>query len=240
MKVSTALLPGLLAAVGTAAASTLGVAPVRIELKPPATIAVLTVRNQEDAPVVVQARPAVWSQHDDHDQLDDTHELLVTPPLFTIPPKGEQVLRVALLRKPDPARELDYRVVLSEVPPPPDPDSRELRVALRITLPVFVAAQLRTAADLSWTHTALPDGTLRISAQNHGTQHVQILDFDVASADHAEQKLHTNNARYLLPGGGSAHWELSAAPGLSPGTRLLIHGRSDAGDFSVTSEPGAP
>jgi fimbrial chaperone protein len=240
MKVYTALLPGLLAAVGTAAASTLGVAPVRIELKASATIAVLTVRNQEDSPVVVQARPAAWSQHDDHDQLDETHELLVTPPLFTIPPKGEQVLRVALLRKPDPTRELDYRVVLSEVPPPPDPDSHELRVALRITLPVFVAAPLHTAPDLTWSHTRLPDGTLRISAQNHGTQHVQILDFDVASADHAEQKLHTNNARYLLPGGGSAHWELPAAPGVAPGTRLLIHGHSDAGDFSVTSEPGAP
>lgn len=238
MKAITALLPGLLAAVGTAAASTIGVAPVRIELTPGTTRAVLTVRNQEDSPVVVQARPAAWSQHDDHDQLDDTHELLVTPPLFTIPPKGEQVVRVALLRKPDPSRELDYRLVLSEVPPPPAPDARELRVALRITLPVFVAAPLRTSADVSWRHAWLPDGTLQVTAQNHGTAHVQVLDFDVASADHAALKLHTDTARYLLPG-GSARWELHAASGASPGAHLLIHGHSDAGDFSVTSEPGA-
>jgi fimbrial chaperone protein len=238
MKAIAALLPGLLAAVGTAAASTLGVAPVRIELTPSATRAVLTVRNQEDSPVVVQARPAVWSQHDDHDQLDDTHELLVTPPLFTIPPRGEQVVRVALLRKPDPSRELDYRLVLSEVPPPPAPDTHELRVALRITLPIFVAAPLHTSADLSWHDSWLPDGTLEVTAQNHGTAHVQILDFDAATADHAGQKLHSDNARYLLPG-GSAHWELHAAAGVSPGARLLIHGHSDAGDFTVTSEPGA-
>lgn len=238
MKASTALIPGVLVAVGTAAASTLGVAPVRIELKPAATMAVLTVRNQEDSPVVVQARPAAWSQHDNHDQLEETHELLVTPPLFTIPPKGEQVLRVALLRKPDPTRELDYRVVLSEVPPPPAPDSHELRVALRITLPVFVASPQHTAADLTWSHGWLPDGTLRIGVQNHGTQHVQILDFDVASGDSAGPKLHTDTARYLLPG-SSAEWELHAAPGVSPATRLLIHGHSDVGDFSVTSAPGA-
>ena len=238
MRAIAASLLGVLAAVGTAAASTLGVAPVRIELSPTATMAVVTVRNQEDSPVVVQARPAAWSQRDDRDQLDETHELLVTPPLFTIPPKGQQVLRVALLRKPDPSRELDYRLVLSEVPPPPAPDTHELRVALRITLPVFVAAPLRTSADLTWHHSWLPDGTLRIIAQNHGTAHVQVLDFEAASADHAEQKLHADNARYLLPG-GSAHWDLHAAPGVSPATRLLIHGHSDVGDFSVTSEPGA-
>jgi fimbrial chaperone protein len=237
MKLVAALLPGLLAAVGTAAASTLGVAPVRIELTPGATIAVLTVRNQEDSSVVVQARPAAWSQHEDHDQLDDTHDLLVTPPIFTVPPKGQQILRIALLRKPDPSRELDYRLVLSEVPPPPAPDSHELRVALRITLPVFVAAPLRTAADVSWQHRSLPDGTLEITAQNHGTAHVQIFSFDAATGDEAGAKLHTENAHYLLPG-GSAHWELHA-PGVSPAARLLIHGRSDAGDFSVTSAPGA-
>ena len=79
---------GVLAAAGTAAASTLSVAPVRVELSSTAPIAVLTVRNQDDSAVVVQARPAAWSQTDDHDQLDDTHDLLVTPPLFTIPPQG--------------------------------------------------------------------------------------------------------------------------------------------------------
>ena len=82
MRAIAASLLGVLAAVGTAAASTLGVAPVRIELSPTATMAVVTVRNQEDSPVVVQARPAAWSQRDDRDQLDETHELLVTPPLF--------------------------------------------------------------------------------------------------------------------------------------------------------------
>ena len=237
MRAIAASLLGVLAAAGTAAASTLGVAPIRVELSPKQSIAVITVRNQEDSPVTVQARPVAWSQQDGQDELTDTHDVLVTPPLFTIPANGHQVLRIALLRKPDPSRELDYRLVLSEVPPPPAPDSHELQVALRITLPVFVAAPLRTSADLTWHHSWLPDGTLRITAQNRGTAHVQVLDFDAASADHAEQKLHAGTARYLLPG-GSAHWELRAAPGVSPATRLLIDGHSDVGDFSVTSEPG--
>ncbi len=228
----------VLAAGGTAAASTLAVAPIRVELSSTVSTAVLTLRNQEDAPVVVQARPAAWSQPGDRDQLDDTHDLLVTPPLFTIPPKGQQVLRVALLRKPDPSRELDYRLVLSEVPQAAGPNSTGLRVALSITLPIFVAAQSRTGADLTWHHSLLPDGTLDIRAYNHGTAHVQILNFDAQSADHEAQKLHADTSRYLLPG-TTAHWQLPAGTSLSAATRILIHGHSDAGDFSVTSDPGA-
>ena len=107
---------GVLAAADEAAASSLSVAPIRVELSSAARTAVVTLRNQEDAPVVVQARPAAWTQRDEQDQLEDTRDVLVTPPLFTVPPKGQQVLRIALLREPDPGRELDYRLVLSEVP----------------------------------------------------------------------------------------------------------------------------
>jgi fimbrial chaperone protein len=239
MRTIAATLPGVLAAAGTALAGTLGVAPIRVELGPTAGVAVLTVRNQDDAPVVVQARPAAWSQHDGQEQLEDTHELLVTPPLFTIPARSEQVVRVALLRKPDPARELDYRLVLSEVPPEAAPEPGQLRVALRITLPVFVAAAVRGAPELSWHHSVLPDGTLRIVAENRGRAHIQVLNFDASPAEGGGEQLHTDNARYLLPG-ASAQWELRAAPGTRGDARVLIRGHSDAGDFSVTSEPSGP
>jgi fimbrial chaperone protein len=237
MRTIAASLLGVLAAAGTAAASTLSVSPIRLEISPTQTTAVITLRNQDDAPVVVQARPAAWSQHDEHDQLDDTHELLVTPPLFTLPPKGQQVLRVALRRQPDPTRELDYRLVLSEVPPVASPDSKGLQMALRITLPVFVIPQAHAAADLSWHHRWLPDGSLQIEAHNAGTAHIQILDFDVQSADHAAQVLHTEAARYLLPG-SSAHWQLHPAPTFPHAARIVLHGHSDAADFNVTSDSG--
>lgn len=238
MRAVAATFVGVLAAAGTAAAGSLNVAPIRVALGPNASVAVLTVRNQDDAPVVVQARPAAWSQHDGGDSLEDTRDLLVTPPLFTIAPKGEQTVRVALRHRPDPAHELDYRLVLAEVPPTAALEARQLRMVLRITLPVFVGATTPTAADLSWHHSVLPDGTLRISAYNHGTAHIQILGFDAESSDHAGQKLHTDTGHYVLPG-ATADWQLHATPGTSGSARVLIHGHSDTGDFSVTSEPGA-
>lgn len=240
---ATLLAIGVLAAASTAAASTLSVAPIRVELSSKARTAVLTVRNQEDSPVVVQVRPTAWSQRDGHDQLDDTHDLLVTPPLFTVPPRGLQVLRIALLREPDPARELPYRLVLSEVPPATPPETTGLRVALRITLPVFVAAKAHTAADLLWSHRWLPDGTLEVEALNRGTAHVQVLDFDVQGDVQgnaaAREALHADTSHYLLPG-AAAHWQLHPGGGLAHGALIVLRGRSDAGDFTVTSSPGAP
>ncbi len=230
---------GVLAAADEAAASALSVAPIRLELSSATRTAVLTVRNQEDSPVVVQARPAAWSQAQGEDQLGDTRDLLVTPPIFTVPPRGQQVLRIALLREPDAARELDYRLVLAEVPQAAAPETTGLRVALRITLPVFVAAQTRAAADVSWSHRFLADGTLEIAAQNHGTAHIQILDFDAQSAGSAAHSLHTDTPHYLLPG-SAAEWQLHSNAGLARDTQLLIKGHSDAGDFTVTSSPGAP
>jgi fimbrial chaperone protein len=234
---------GLLAAADEAAASTLSVAPIRVELSSATRTAVLTVRNQEDSPVVVQARPAAWSQPQGGEQLDDTHELLVTPPIFTIAPRGQQVLRIALVREPDPARELDYRLVLTELPSASPAETTGLKVALRITLPVFVAAaQGHAAPDLAWSHQWLADGGLEIQAQNHGSAHLQILDFDVQSAGHIVQGLHTDNSHYLLPG-TQVRWQLhpaSTATTLNRGAQLVIHGHSDAGDFTVTSSPGAP
>jgi fimbrial chaperone protein len=230
---------GVLAAADEAAASALSVAPIRLELSARSRTAVLTVRNQEDSPVVVQARPAAWSQPQGQEQLDDTHDLLVTPPIFTVPPNGQQVLRIALLREPDPARELDYRLVLSEVPQAAAPETTGLRVALRITLPVFAAAQTHAAADLAWSHHWLADGTLEVAAQNRGTAHIQILDFDVQSTGHAVQGLRTETPHYLLPG-TLAHWELHPGGGVARDARLVIKGHSDAGDFTVTSNAGAP
>jgi fimbrial chaperone protein len=224
-----------LAATGTAAASTVSISPVRLELSSAKSTAVLVVRGQDDAPVVLQVRPVAWSQRSGEDQLDDTQEILVSPPLFTLAPRGEQILRVALRRSPDPSRELDYRLVFDEVLPAKPAGFTGLRVALRITLPVFVAAQTRTAPELTWRHGWLADGSLRLEAQNHGSAHIQIRDLDVQITDRPQTTLHTDSARYLLPG-ARAKWQLRTSAGaLRPG-KLLVHGHSDAGDFTVSSD----
>ena len=81
----------------------------------------MTVRNEENVEVVIQVETLQWSQADGQDVLEPTRDLVGSPLVFTLPPNGTQLVRVALRRTPDERRELSYRLVVQEVPPPPSP-----------------------------------------------------------------------------------------------------------------------
>ncbi len=118
--------------------------------------------NADDSPVVVQIRVVRWSQKGGAEQLEDTRELLATPPVLQIPANSQQIIRVALRREPDSAQELSYRVIFEEVPQAAPKDFTGLRVALRLSIPVFVApAQGKANAELAWESRWLPERSAR-------------------------------------------------------------------------------
>jgi fimbrial chaperone protein len=212
-----------------ALASSFNISPIRVELAGGRRTEALTLRNADEALVVVQVHVVAWSQKDGADQFDATHEMLVTPPVLQLPGNAEQIVRVALRGQPDRSRELAYRVVFEEVPQAAPTGFTGLRVALRLSVPIFIAPTLGKAhADLSWELHALPDGRLEVSATNHGSAHSQVTDFEVQSSGAA---LQSTTGKYVLPG-SRVSWVLSAQPGLGQGI-CTIHGHSDQGEFSA-------
>jgi fimbrial chaperone protein len=197
------------------------------------------VRNEEDRPVVVQLRTLAWSQADGSDRLEATRELLATPPLFTVPAHGQQVARVALRRAADPQRELDYRLLVEEVPQAAPAGFTGLQVALRLSLPVFVPAQAPARPSLAWSASWLADGRLQLRARNEGAAHIQVLDFDVQGDGVQQPALHNSIARYLLPG-SQAEWTLEAPPAAARFAALRLHGASDQGEFSADVSVASP
>ena len=121
-----------------ASAASLGVSPVRVTLSESQSMGALTVRNDGTEPASLQMEMLSWSQAEGQDVLTPTRELLANPPIFTVPAGGSQLVRVGLRRAPDGQRELTYRIVLQELPPPPNPDFMGTRMLMRISLPVFV------------------------------------------------------------------------------------------------------
>jgi fimbrial chaperone protein len=120
-------------------AGTFSISPLRADLSSRSQTGALTLRNQEDSPVVVQAEVLLWEQPDGQDKLSPTRDVLVSPAVFTIPGNGSQLIRVALRRPSDAQRELSYRLILTEVPQQASPGFTGLNVALRLSLPIFVA-----------------------------------------------------------------------------------------------------
>jgi fimbrial chaperone protein len=220
------LIPNLASAAGWS------IDPVRVLLSPSRQTTVITITNDGDQPTSIQIQPVAWSQVDGKDIYTPTHELLVAPPIVTIAPKSEQVIRVALRKPADMTNELAYRINLQELPVAPAPNLSTVQVAMRIGLPVFVQSQKGDAAPkLVWSVVRMPNNMLKVGLRNEGTAHVQISNFSLYATGEAQAIASEVGSVYLLAGQSRA-WLLKA-PALEKvrGDRLRLKADTDGDDI---------
>ena len=216
-----------------APAGSFQVNPIRVDMTKGATTAAITVRNDGEEPIVVQSSVVKWSQDNGQEVYAPTTEALVTPPIMTVPPGGEQIVRVGLRRGPDPQRELAYRLYLQEVPPPPKPGFTGLQVALRVGLPVFVAPGAPGIRRLEWSAQIGQDGAIRLAAQNTGNAHVQITDFELRLPGAGEPIAHESTLAYVLAG-QRRQWTLPAPPDrVKSVNEFRLKAYTDAGEIDT-------
>jgi fimbrial chaperone protein len=214
-----------------ALAGNFSVSPLRVEMKGSHRLEVLTITNADDAPLTIQVELRNWTQPEGQERLDETHELLVTPPIFKMAPHGQQVVRIALRRDADPTRELDYRVLLTEIPAPPAKDFSGMQVALQLSLPIFVAPPVAEHGELNWSAQWQTDGTVQITASNSGNAHTRVTDFDVQFGS-AERATHVAVTRYVLPQ-SSVSWVVKPPEGLADHVALRVQGTGDRGELAA-------
>lgn len=224
-----------------AVAADWNVDPVRIELSPEQQTAAIIVRNESDQPSSMQIQAVAWSQVDGKDVYTPTRELLVSPPVVTIAPKSDQVIRVALRRQADASKELTYRVNLQELPAQPSPDFTGVHVALRVGLPVFVQPHKGEAKPkMAWTVSRMADNTLKVGVQNQGNAHVQISDFALYTPGSERPITGEAGSSYVLAG-QSQEWLLKTNPSekFADG-RLRLKAHTDADTVDTELVLGRP
>lgn len=226
------LCAGLVVCLGPASMALAGsftVNPVRVTLTDTQGIAALTVRNMGAEATVVQLDLMDWSQAKGDNVLVPSEQLLATPPLFTLPPGGSQIIRVGLRKPADANRESTYRVILREVLPERT-DEQGLRVALQLSLPVFVVPHGRYTPKLNWKLTRTGGDGLRLTATNVGNAHVQIGSFRIMLPDERTSIANRAAPDYLLPG-TSRSWDLHTNADVTTGAPLRLHADTDAGEI---------
>ena len=214
--------------------------PVRITLSPGRAVAAITVSNVGKEASVIQLETSRWTQEDDKDVLTPSNEILATPPIFTLPPGGSQIVRVGLRRAADAQRELTYRLVLREVPPP-QPIAQGLRVALAISMPVFVISSHPTFSNLQWQAVRLAAGSIQLQATNTGNAHVQIGAIELSAPSSSSPVVKQSVATYVLPG-STRSWTFKSAVDVSVGTILRLQASTDGGDVQgkvALANPGS-
>jgi fimbrial chaperone protein len=214
---------------GLAAAAAWNIDPVRIGLSPEQQTAAIIVSNESDQASSIQIQAVVWSQVDGKDVYTPTRELLVSPPIATIPPKSDQVIRVALRRPADTTNELAYRINLQELPPQHPPEFTGVQVALRIGLPVFVQSQKGDAKPkMAWNILRMPNNQLKVVVKNQGSAHVQISDFYLYAPGRDQPIGSEARSSYVLAG-QTREWllQISTSEKLADG-RLRLKAYTDA------------
>lgn len=196
-------------------ASTFFVSPIRVELSAARPSMALSVQNDSDESLVIQAQSVAWSQSDGEDVYDHTADLIVTPAIFTVPPRSSQVVRVGLRRPVISASEISYRLALQEIVGPTQEAVDGVQMLLRIVLPVFVKPAGPVAANLKWEARLSADNRLTIGTQNQGNAHIQIYSYKLLDVDSKRPLATQPTPAYVLPGQGM-HWELK------PETKLPV------------------
>lgn len=208
--------PALLAALVApipAAAGTLQVDPIRLEIGQERRTASVVVRNLEDVPVTIRAYPLAWTQEGGEDVYADSSAVIVSPPVFTIPAGGTQMVRVGL-RAPS-QRPQAYRLMIEEVPEA-NPGAG-IQVALRLNLPLFSSLPAGQPADIAWSARRAPDGW-RIEAANRGPGYVRIEPEQAAAATGIRFPEGTGFG-VVLPGASRA-WPVGPSPELADRVRF--------------------
>ena len=214
-----------------ARAGSFTVNPVRVSLSAAQAVAAITVKNTGTEATVIQLETSSWTQHDGQDALASTTEVLATPPIITVPPGESRIIRVGLRRPADPQRELTYRLFLREVPPP-QPIAQGLRVALLLSIPVFVTPPHLAGPQVQWHAMRMQDGNLRIQARNTGLSHVQLGELQIAGAGGGSILATRNMSEYLLPD-NAREWTVAAKSAPAAGASLVISSQADIGRLTA-------
>ena len=223
------------AGVSVVSAANIGVNPVRVTLSENQKMGTLTVRNGGIEPMSMQLEVLNWSQEEGNGVFTPTRELIVNPPIFTIPAGGSQLIRVGLRRAPDAQRELTYRIFLQELPPPPSPDFQGAKMLMRVSLPVFVLPKVTAKPVLRWHAVRTSDGALKISLSNSGNAHIQIANFSLSLPGSAQPWITQQTSNYVLIG-QSFDWILPANADYSipkSGATIQLFAQTDAGDIEA-------
>ncbi|MES2149765.1 MAG: fimbria/pilus periplasmic chaperone [Pseudomonadota bacterium] len=220
-----------------AMAATFNVSPIRVGLSAQRKSMPLTVSNEGDESIVVQVHTMRWTQELGEDIYTRTDDILAAPPIFTIAAHGSQIVRIGLRRAVDPARELAYRVYLTEVPGSAKPGATGVQMSLRIGLPVFVTGPALPTPKLHWSLAKDEAGTAKLRLRNEGNAHAQVSDIRLLSIADAKTLARQAAPAYLL-GGTTREWTITPESGMRIGTdRIKLQAYMDGGDVNIELAP---
>jgi fimbrial chaperone protein len=181
------------------ATGTFSVTPVRIYMNAKDRAVAVTITNDGDQPVVLQAELFSWSQSaDGSDQLALTDDLILSPPIIKLAPKAKQVVRLARAKPMNLDRQITYRMVMRQIPEAVQPkDNIQVPIALALSMPVFITPP-SARPKLTCQAERAEAGALRVRCANSGSAYTQVRQMVLREGDRILGRF--EGGEYILPG----------------------------------------
>lgn len=180
----------------------LGIAPLRLGLDATQMADSVTVTNNGQHKVAMQAEALAWSQDGrGQTQLSATDVVLAVPPIFELEAGESQLIRVGLLQANQSIAELPFRLLLTELASPLSGQGPiGLKMRTRVSLPMFVKPLGFVSADLVLEAFMLTDGEARLRLLNSGQAHARLERLELLDLGPMDAVITKDLAAYILPG----------------------------------------
>lgn len=181
--------------------SSLQVYPVRLEMVPRQKTTSLEVVNTGEEPIVFEIKPVKWKNIFGQDRLEDTNDIIISPPILSIAPGEKQIIRVGITVPPDPHRGGVYRLKLREVPSPDEKVAPRLgiRALLNVSVPLVIAPVVPPKPQANWTVRKVGKDKVVVGMQNTGESYISLNQISLTKENEKRAFLRQPIGYYLIP-----------------------------------------
>lgn len=212
-------------------AASLRVAPVVLDLSAPTAASTIRVWNDARRPINVQIRVFRWVQRNGEDAYEATNDVVASPPITTLQPGGENLVRIVRTTNRAVDGEESYRLVVDELPDPSRRTGGTVTLVVRHAIPVFFASPEAQGASPSWTVTPRRGGYV-VTVRNDGSKRLKISNLALTSGG-ATLARQEGLVGYVL-GNSTASWFVPGR-GRASGNSVTVTADSEAGRFDATA-----
>lgn len=208
---------------GAASAGSLKVNPVQISLPADRQSVSLKMTNSDAAPVSVRVTPYSWTQANGRDVYTATGNVIVSPPIFTIPAGTTQLVRIGLRQRSGAGA---YRIIFEEIPRDRPADG-QIQISLRLNLPLYVLPKSGGKADVSWTAWRDSAGEMVVEGRNRGSLHQQVHRL---AADQAGTRTILSSEMGVVLPGSARQWKIARGSHLAMTAPFVLGVKGPAGE----------
>ena len=220
-----------------ACAASLQASPVSVEIQTPASTSTVTLRNEGTSPLNAQIRLFRWTQVDGKDVLEPTMDVVASPPMATLGPKTDYLVRLVRLSKVPAVTEETYRILVDEVPET-NRQGSGVNISMRYSIPIFIEPKQMDGAKLTWT-TEHVNGQFVVKAVNEGDRRVRISELKATDASGASFSFGNGLNGYVLARSSTKWVASSAAVKLANAGSVTISAKGDAGPINAKTSSNA-